>query len=153
MYNTPAEVSNKTVGVNSVSFIEASMNSKTPLPMMLFMTSVSSWMRPKEGLLLSCRCPSWGSGDMHGVMSAQNRWQRQELYLSLVYSYPQQSYTCHFNLSFSILLLKQPPITGNHSNSSYQQGCCLAHSPTLGRCWCPTAQRTEDPDKSHTKYC
>lgn len=38
---------------------------------MLLMTSVSSWIRPSEGLLLSCRWPSWGSGDMHGVMSAR----------------------------------------------------------------------------------
>lgn len=42
--------------------------------------------------------------------------------------------------------------TGNHLTSSYQQECCSAHSPTLGRCWCPTAQRTEDPEKSQTTY-
>lgn len=42
---------------------------KLHIPMMLLMTSVSSWIRPKEGLLLSCRWPSWGRGDMQGVMS------------------------------------------------------------------------------------
>lgn len=35
-------------------------------------------------------------------------------------------------------------------NSVYQQECCSAHSPTLGRCWCPTARRTEDPEKRST---
>lgn len=39
--------------------------------MMLLMTSVTSWTRPSGGLLLSCRWPSGGSGDMHGVISAQ----------------------------------------------------------------------------------
>lgn len=57
-----------------------------------------------------------------------------------------------FHSCFLLLFLRQPLTSGHHWNPSYQQECCLAHSPTLGRCWCPTAQRTEDPEKSQTIY-
>lgn len=57
------------------------LNRKTQLPMMLLMTSVSSWMSPREGLLLSCRWPSWGRGDMQGVMSEWRKpTQREHLH-------------------------------------------------------------------------
>lgn len=48
------------------------------------------------------------------------------------------------------MFLYWPPTTVDHESSSYQQGCCLGHSPTLGRCWCPTARKTEDPERSAT---
>lgn len=127
----------------------------TRLPMMLLLTSVSSWMRAKEGLPLSCRRPSWCTGDMHGVMSGRRQMSVRSLRLQTRYtetaSWLQNelalTFVFHTTISDVCILdtkpsLNQPAVTG-----AYQQGCYLGHSPTLGRCLCPTAQKKGDPER------